>query len=511
VNTPTHTTPVQSSDSSGWALSALARHLEGAELSHGDDRSLADPIVFDLSHDSRRVGPGWLFCAARGQRSDGHDFAAHALASGASALLVERFLDLPAPQLRVPSVRHALGPAAAFLHGWPSRRLDVIGVTGTNGKTTTTYLLEAALAGGGRRTGLIGTVETRVGERRERSAFTTPEAPDLQRTLADMARAGVENVAIEVSSHALDQHRVDETWFEVAVFMNLAPEHLDYHGTIEQYYASKALLLDSVRCGQALVCVDDEWGRRLASQAEVPVLSFGSSGPADITVELVKSGLDGTTVLLGGAEPDVEVSAPVIGKCNAANVAAAYLAATASGVGRSEAVHALSTAPSVPGRFELVEAGQDFLVVVDYAHTSAALRDRIETARELRAPGAAVHVVVGARGGRDREKRQDIGRAASLADEVVLTTDSPGREDPMVIIAELRLGLTQGASAGVLVEEDRRAAIGGAIARARPGDVVLVVGRGHETEYVVDDRRIELDDRQVAREALANLRPKRRA
>jgi UDP-N-acetylmuramoyl-L-alanyl-D-glutamate--2,6-diaminopimelate ligase len=381
----------------------------------------------------------------------------------------------------------------------------VIGVTGTNGKTTTTYLIEAGLAGTGRRTGLIGTVETGAGGHRKRSVFTTPEAPDLQRGLAEMAREGVETVALEVSSHALDQHRVDETWFEICVFMNLAPEHLDYHGTIEQYYASKALLFDPVRCGRALICVDDEWGRRLASQAKVPVLTFGCSGPADVTIELVKSGLDGTTVRLGGTEPNVEVSGSVVGPCNAANLAAAYLAVAASGVGRAEAVEALAEAPSVPGRFELIEAGQSFLVVIDYAHTPAALRERIETARQLQSPGARVHVVVGARGGRDRLKRQDIGRAASLADEVVLTTDSPGREDPQEIIAQVRLGLTQGAMAGVFVEKDRRAAIGRAIARARPGDVVLIVGRGHETEYIVDDRRIEMDDREVARDALADL------
>ena len=495
----------QRSGTAGVPLSAIARRLEEAELLVPDGRPDVDPTVFDLSHDSHRVGPGWLFCAARGHRSDGHEFAPDALRAGASAMLVERYLDLPVPQLRVPSVRNALGRVAAFLHGSPSRDLEVIGVTGTNGKTTTTYLLEAALSGGGRRTGVIGTVETRVGLRRVRSEFTTPEAPDLQRELAGMVRDGVENVAMEVSSHALDQHRVDETWFGTAVFMNLSPEHLDYHGTIEQYYASKASLFEPARCGRALVCVDDEWGRRLASQVRVPVVTFGSSGSPDVTVELVKSGLEGTTVRLGGTEPDVEVSAPVVGPCNAANLAAAYLAATASGVGRAEALDALAGAPRVPGRFELVDSGQEFLVVVDYAHTPEALRERIETARELRGPDAFVHLVVGARGGRDRVKRQHIGRAAALADKVVLTTDSPGGEDPRAIITEIRLGMTESDMAGVVVEEDRRAAIHHAIEGARAGDVVLVVGRGHETEYVVGDRHIELDDRQAAREALARI------
>ncbi|HZD66834.1 MAG TPA: UDP-N-acetylmuramoyl-L-alanyl-D-glutamate--2,6-diaminopimelate ligase, partial [Acidimicrobiales bacterium] len=391
-------------------LSTLAGEVGGAEV-HGE------ALVEGVTEDSHAVVPGMLFCAVRGARVDGHTCAERAVERGAAALLVERWLDLDVPQLRVPNTRAALGPVAAAVYGRPSAALRTVGVTGTNGKTTVTWALAEAFAAAGWAPGLIGTIETRVVDRRQRAALTTPQPSELQATLATMAAEGVEALAMEVSSQALDQCRVDGICFDVAVFLGMAPEHLDYHGTMAHYYASKAALFDPARATLGVVRVDDEWGRRLAHQAAIPVTTFGTSPEAQVRVEEVSTGLWGTRCRLrGGPDGTVELASPLIGAYNATNLAATYLAARLLGVGRDEAVAGIGACEPVPGRFQPVDRGQPFLVVVDFAHTPDAMAVAVDTARSLVAPGGRVHVVFGCAGERDRLKRPTMGRAAARAD-----------------------------------------------------------------------------------------------
>jgi UDP-N-acetylmuramoyl-L-alanyl-D-glutamate--2,6-diaminopimelate ligase len=479
-------------------LSDLARLVPGSEL-------VSDCEVADLTHDSRQAGPGSIFCALRGRR-DGHLFASEAISRGASGIVVDRAISVDAPTLRVPSVRHAIGRLASAVNHDPSSQIPVVGITGTNGKTTSAHLLYAILTAAGRSSALIGTIETRTGSRRTPAMLTTPQAPDLQRLLAEAVTDGAKAAVMEVSSHGLDQHRVDGTLFEVAVFLNLTPEHLDYHGTVEQYYASKALLFEPDLARRAVVCVDDEWGQRLAHQVRVPVLTFGQNpqrdGTCDVQVQLLYSGLTGTAIRLFGAGIDTELEAPVIGDCNVANVAASYLCALELGIDPETARRGLAVAPPVPGRFELVEEGQPFLVVVDYAHTPDALLERLREVRRMLGPGGRVRLVVGARGGRDRLKRQDLGRAAARADEVYLTTDSAGTEAAERIIDEIRLGILSAPPDHLVVEPDRRTAIELAVDASRPGDVLLITGRGHEVSQLAGDTIVPLDDREAARAAV---------
>lgn len=463
---------------------------------------VGDAVVTGITEDSREVRPGWLFVARRGGHIDGHRFLLDAVRHGAGALVVERPTSLGVPQLVVPNTTAAVGPLAARFYGFPSRLLTVVGVTGTNGKTTTCELLRACLQATGRPAGQIGTIANRMGNHSEPASMTTPAPTELQKHLWRMVQAGVGAVAMEVSSHALDQHRVDGIEFDLAVFTNLDTEHLDYHGTMEQYWASKALLFEPGRCRRGLVCVDSPWGVRLAHQARVPVTTFGSGPGADVRYHVTGRGLDGSTVQLQGPEGTVTIPSQMVGTVNGPNVAGAYLAARALGVEPDLAVDALAACPPPPGRFQLVDDGQPFLVVVDYAHTPDALASLIGTGRDCAGHGGQVRVVVGARGGRDRLKRPRTGAVAASAGWVVLTADSPGAEDPWSIIEQLRLGTMEVPDATVFVEPDRRRAIAMAIEAARPGDVVLIVGRGHEQTQHVQGATIPLDDRQVAHAAL---------
>ena len=460
-----------------------------------------DAVVRSLAHDSRRVLAGSLFFALRGRRSDGHDHAGAAVAAGAAALVVERVLDLPVPQLVVRSVRAAMGPLAAAFYGHPSRHMAVVGVTGTNGKTTVCTVLRQALDAGGAPAGQVGTIGSRFGDRSIPTDLTTPQAPDVQWTLWQMRRAGVRAVAMEASSHGLDQRRLDGTAFDIGIFTNLTREHLDYHGTMERYLDAKALLFDPTRCRLAIVGVDDDWGRRLAARVRIPVVTFGRCSDADLRFEVCERGLDGITVSTSGPEGGAVLKSRLVGAVNGANVAAAYLAARRLGLDEGAAAAGIEGGAPPPGRFELVDAGQPFLVVVDYAHTPDALAALIGTARRLAA--GRVTVVVGARGGRDAGKRRLTGRVAARADRVVLTTDSPGDEPGEAIIDALRSGVLEaGAGRKVVVEQDRRRAIGWAAASAGPGDVVLVVGRGHEQVQHVGEATIPFDDRVAAHDAL---------
>jgi UDP-N-acetylmuramoyl-L-alanyl-D-glutamate--2,6-diaminopimelate ligase len=440
--------------------------------------------ITGVTHDSRAVAPGTLFCCVPGEHVDGHDFARAAVARGAGALLAERPVDAPAPQVVVRSTRAAMGPVASTFHGHPSRHMDVVGVTGTNGKTTTTYLVQAALAADDRPTGVIGTLS---------GARTTPEAPDLQAQLAELRADGQRAVAMEVSSHALAQHRVDGTWFSVAVFTNLTRDHLDFHHSMEEYFDAKARLFDPAFTTRAVIDVDDEHGRALRDRVggRVHVTSYALSDAEGLEV-----GASESRFTWRGAP----VRLPIGGRFNVRNALAAATASSLLGVAPETIARGLSSVAGVAGRFEPVDEGQPFRVVVDYAHTPDALVHVLSAAREV--ADGRVLLVFGAGGDRDRTKRPEMGDVATrLADAVWLTSDNPRRESPLAIIAEVQSG-ARPAGASLTVEPDRATAIAAAIDAAAPGDVVVIAGKGHEKTQTTGETVVPFDDRDVAAAAL---------
>jgi UDP-N-acetylmuramoyl-L-alanyl-D-glutamate--2,6-diaminopimelate ligase len=477
-------------------LADLLVDLPRAEV-RGDPRT---PVA-DVTYRSDRAGPGSLFFCVPGTARDGHAFAAQAVARGASALVVERWLEVDATQALVPSVREAMGPVAAAFFGRPAERMAVVGVTGTNGKTTTTYLLESIFREVGMTPGLIGTTGARIAGRPVPFDRTTPEAPDLHRLLRAMADRGVSAVAMEASSHGLHQHRVGGIRFACAVFTNLSQDHLDYHGTMEAYFAAKARLFTPGMTERAAVNVDDPQGRRLL-RSDVPVVTYGMGPEADLRAEEVETSAAGIAFRAGG----VEVRSPLRGLFNVYNCLAALAAARALGLDREAAARGIAAVGGVPGRVEPVEEGQPFLVLVDYAHTPDGIENVLRAARPLVGEDGRLLVVFGAGGDRDRTKRPLMGRAAtSLADLTVITSDNPRSEDPLAIIAQIEAGAREGGGA-YEVEPDRRAAIRLAFSRAGEGDVVVIAGKGHETGQEVGGRVIPFDDRVVAREELRALR-----
>ena len=435
--------------------------------------------VRDLAFDARAVVPGALFFAVPGERADGHDFAPEAVERGAVALVVEHKLDLLVPQIVVRDSRAAMAPAADVFFGEPTRELEVVGVTGTSGKTTTSFLLFAILAAAGRRPGLLGTVEARVGGERRGVVRTTPEAIDLQRTFREMLDAGDRSCAMEASSHASVLHRLDRVRFAVLVFTNLSQDHLDFHGDMESYFEAKRRLFVAEPPPVAVLNVGDEYGRRLAQEL-----------PEAITFSAPDAGaLDGVKLGLRG-------------RFNVENALGALFAARALGIDDDAIRRGLESVRGVPGRFESVEAGQPFHVIVDYAHKPGALENVLVAARDLAAAGNRVICVIGAGGDRDRVKRPIMGRLASqLADVTIVTSDNPRSEDPEAIAAEI----VAGADGEVELELDRAAAIARAIELAEPGDVVLVAGKGAEPGQKLADRTVPFDDREAAKEALKAL------
>ncbi len=461
-------------------------------------------VVRRLSHDSRDVRGGDLFFALPGTHHDGHRFLDDAHRRGAVAAVVDHFVDLPVAQVLVPSVRRAIGPMAAAFYRHPADRMGMVGVTGTNGKTTVCSILRQCLEVAVVRAGQIGTVGSFFGTRALPATLTTPEATDLQRTLSQMAAGGTQVVAMEASSHGLDQHRVDGITFDIGVFTNLSREHLDHHGSMEGYFAAKASLLESHRCRFAVIGTDDEWGRRLAGTVAIPSRTVGRHRCSDVMITGVEDrGLGGIDVHLDGAFGPMRLRSPLIGAFNASNVATAYTAARHLGLDHEAAATGIAGAGPAPGRFELVDGGQPFLVVVDYAHTPDALGVALEAVRALATPlTGRVSLVLGARGGRDRGKRPLTGAvAATGADRVVLTADNPGDEPVSSTISDLWDGIPASDRERVAVLPDRRGAIEHAISHASPGDVVLVVGRGHETTFRIGADVVALDDRAVAGEA----------
>ena len=476
----------------------LAELIEGIEAE--ECSGPADMEICGLAYDSGRVGEGTLFFCVPGQTRDGHDFAQAAVEAGAAALVVERPLGLAATEVRVADARAAMAPLAARFWGDPTAELGVAGVTGTNGKTTTAFLLRDILEAGGRRCGLLGTVKQIVGGAEEEVVRTTPEAIDLQGTFRRMLDAGDRACVMEVSSHALALHRADAIHFEVAVFTNLSQDHLDFHADMEDYFAAKRLLFKAGPAA-AVVNVDDPYGKRLAS--EVDCLTFSSEGvDADFRALGVELTAFGATFEVEGPGGSVEVRTHLPGAFNVSNSLAALAAAHTLGVGAETAAAALADAAGVPGRFEALAEGQPFSVLVDYAHTPEALENVLRAARPL-TEGRLISVF-GAGGDRDREKRPRMGAiAAELSDLAIVTSDNPRSEDPDAIIAEIVAGI---AGEDVRVEVDRRAAIGLALREAGPGDTVLIAGKGHEQGQEFEDgHKIPFDDREVAREQLRSL------
>jgi UDP-N-acetylmuramoyl-L-alanyl-D-glutamate--2,6-diaminopimelate ligase len=459
----------------------------------------AAPVeILDLAYDARDVEPGTLFFCVPGSRADGHDFAPQAVEAGAVALVVERPLELPVPQLVVESARAAMPIAADELFGRPTAALEVAGVTGTNGKTTTAFLLYAILAAAGRRPGLLGTIESRVGGERRPAVRTTPEAIDLQRAFREMLDAGDRSAAVEATSHGSALGRLERVRFSALVFTNLTQDHLDFHGTLEQYYDAKRRLFTEAR-PPAAVNVGDEHGRRLAEElrGQQPLVTFGFADDAELRPDDLELGPRGARFQAGG----IDLETRLRGRFNVENVLGAVAAARLLGVDDDAIAYGVRELRGVPGRFEAVDAGQPFAVLVDYAHTPDSLENVLRTARDL-AQGRLI-CVFGCGGDRDRGKRPLMGRIASeLADVAIVTSDNPRSEEPAAIIGEILTGIEGEAE----VEPDRRAAIALAIESAQDGDVVVIAGKGHEQGQQFADRTIPFDDRDVAREALLGAR-----
>ncbi len=465
---------------------------------------VGDPRVpiAGIAYRSAEVRPGWLFFSVPGATVDGHAFAPDAAGAGAVAVVAERRLELPdgVIQVLVPSVREAMGPIAAAFYRHPAEAMTVVGITGTNGKTTTTYLLEQVFREAGMAPGVIGTTGVRVDGRPEPFDRTTPEAPDLHRLLAGMRDGGIGAVAMEVSSHGLDQHRVGGMRFDCAVFTNLSQDHLDYHGTLEAYLRAKAMLFTPAMAARAAVNHDSPEGRSLIRD-DLPTVTYGLGAGADLRATDVTLSAEGLSFRVDG----LEVSSRLRGAFNGHNCLAALAAARQVGIDDNAAIRGIGAVSGVPGRMEPIEAGQPFQVVVDYAHTPDSLDNVLRAARPL-AEGNRVIAVFGCGGDRDRGKRPLMGEAATrLADLTVITSDNPRSEPPEDVIAEIVPGAERGGGP-FEVEPDRREAIRRAIRAAGPGDVVVIAGKGHETGQEFATRTIPFDDRVVARQELDALR-----
>jgi UDP-N-acetylmuramoyl-L-alanyl-D-glutamate--2,6-diaminopimelate ligase len=447
-------------------------------------RGDASVRIGGVEYDSRRVGPGSLFCCLRGSAADGHAFAEGARAAGAAALLVDHPLGVDLPQVVVTDTRIAMGHLASAFHGHPSRSLMLVGVTGTNGKTTTTSLVAGVLEAAGVRTGVIGTLTGK---------HTTPESPDLQALLAGFRDEGCAAVAMEVSSHALALHRVAGCHFRLAVFTNLGRDHLDLHGTVERYFAAKAMLFEPGLTERGIANIDDPHGRLLVDAAPIPMRGFSSDELLDLEVSPTEHAYTwrGQRVRVG-----------IGGAFNAMNSLAAATACAELGLTVESIAAGLAAAGAVPGRFEAVHAGQPFDVIVDYAHTPDGLREALRAARAALSGGRLI-AVFGCGGDRDREKRPEMGEvAATLADAVVVTSDNPRSEDPLEIINAILEGVPADYRDRVVTEPDRRRAFAHAFGAALPGDVVVIAGKGHETTQTIGREVVPFDDRAVARELL---------
>ena len=463
--------------------------------------------IAGLDYDSRRVEPGYLFFAFAGAHVDGRGFARQAIEKGAVAVASE----LPQPDgwagpwIEVEHGRKALAMAARRFYGAPDERIAITAITGTNGKTTTSYLLDSILRAAGKTTALVGTIEYHIAARRQTAVNTTPDSLETYRILTELEQAKGTHAIMEVSSHALALGRVWGVRFDTAVFTNLTRDHLDFHRTMEEYFAAKSLLFEGQPAPPraAVINSDDPYGRQLRPAPGVRTLRYGLESSPEVTACGVESSFSGLRFELGAPGVRFQLESPLVGRPNLYNILAACSAALVQDIDIQSIAQGIADCKGVPGRFEGVEAGQPFLVVVDYAHTDDALRNVIRVARQM--TDKRVITLFGCGGDRDRAKRPLMGMAAAeLSDFVVLTSDNPRSEDPLDIINDALVGLRR-FDTPHSVEPDRAKAIGIAIAEAKAGDVVILAGKGHETYQVLKDRTIDFDDREVARRVLAGL------
>ena len=484
----------------------LAKELN-AEISGG-----GSVIVTDVTHDSRQAHTGTLFVAIRGLTVDGHRFIDDVMRRGATGVISEYEADaeFSGVWLRVKNARESLAKAAAVTNGNPSHELELVGVTGTNGKTTTTYLTFALAEAAGKKAAMLTTVEYRIGDESEAAVRTTPEASDTNRFLRRAVDSGCTVAAMEASSQAIDLHRCDWLKFKVAIFTNLTQDHLDYHGTMEAYFDAKKKLFDGrigEKPGSCVINIDDQWGRRLVEELQSAgqrVVTCSQESDADLVAKDINVSLiTGTSFTLKTPKGERQITSPLVGKPHVYNMLSATAAALELGLELDSIVAGLSRCVGAPGRFERVADVGDFAVVVDYAHTDDALLNTLRTARDL--TDGKIITVFGCGGDRDRSKRRPMGIAAGEnSDTVIITSDNPRTEDPLKIIEEVEVGVKETGCEYSIVS-DRRNAIYRAIASARSGDVVIIAGKGHETYQIVGNEKFHFDDREVAREAIGKL------
>ncbi|NNE98971.1 MAG: UDP-N-acetylmuramoyl-L-alanyl-D-glutamate--2,6-diaminopimelate ligase [Pyrinomonadaceae bacterium] len=487
-----------------------AQHV--AEELNGELFGEKEISISDVTHDSRQAKKGTLFVAIRGLTMDGHRFVEDVMRRNAAGVISE--LDPPEDfegvWLQVPDARLALAKAAAVIHGDPSNELKLVGITGTNGKTTTTYLILALAEANNEKSAMLTTVEYRIGSESQPAVRTTPEASDTQRFLREAVKKGCEMAVMETSSQAIHLRRCDWLNFKVAVFTNLSRDHLDYHHTMENYFDAKKELFDG-RLGttpdSSVINVDDEWGQKLAAELKEQsqrVVTFAQNTSADLTAEEIEVSLiKGTSFLLKTPEGDCRITSPLVGKPHVYNMLSATAAALELGYDLERIQKGLESCVGAPGRFERVTHDGDFAVVVDYAHSDDALFNTLKTAREL--TEGRIITVFGCGGDRDKTKRRPMGEiAGEYSDLIVITSDNPRTEDPLEIISEIESGLKETGSPYLTIS-DRREAIHQAVSRARTGDVVIIAGKGHETYQIIGGDKFHFDDREIAKEALENL------
>jgi len=486
-------------------LSALANEIKAIGAT-----GQVDIEALDVTHDSRACEPGSVFVAIRGAKTDAHRFIPQAVERGAVAVISE----LPAGHQTVPAwiqvvdARAALAQAAAAVHGYPSRRLRLVGITGTNGKTTTAHLIDSVIRATEGMSAMFGTITHRIGNEAAAALNTTPEASDIQRMLSRAVDAGCRSAVMEVSSHAIELHRADALSFAVAVFTNLTRDHLDYHGSMDNYFEAKAKLFDGrlgSQPGASVINVDDEYGRRLFRSARGDRITYGFGDRTDVGTDDFKLGPRGLTFTASTPKGRLEVRSALVGRPHVYNILAAIATGLALGASLDQIATGIAECSTVPGRFEQVLLDGwpqfPFAVIVDYAHTDDALRNVLQTAREVAGSGRVI-TVFGCGGDRDRTKRAPMGElAGSLSDVAIVTSDNPRTEDPDAIIRDIETGL-QRVSRPYIKLTDRREAIFHAIGEAREGDVVLIAGKGHETYQIIGERRLHFDDHEVAREAM---------
>lgn len=468
---------------------------------------LENPEITDIVNDHRKVKPGALFVCIKGHTLDGHDFAKEAAENGAAAILSERDMSQSLPLIVVNDTKHAMAVLADAFCGHPTGNLHLVGITGTNGKTTTSFMIEEIFRDAGRKTGLIGTISMKIGDRIIETKNTTPDTIVLQKTFASMVSEGVGAAVMEVSSHALVQGRVDGCDFDVAVFTNLSQDHLDYHETMEEYQKAKGLLFTKLgntytKPKFAVINADDPAGKQYIADTSAHVVTYGIDQRADFTAKNIVMEGNGTSFTLVSPEGKTDISLKLMGKFSVYNTLAAIAAAYVSKVPLESIVRSVEGVKGVPGRFEGVDEGQDFSIIVDYAHTPDSLENVLKTIREF--AKRRIFAVVGCGGDRDRTKRPLMAEAAcTYATDPIFTSDNPRSEDPLAILKDMEKGV-EGKQYQVI--PDRKNAITAAISAAQEGDVVLIAGKGHETYQIIGDQVFDFDDRLVASNAIKELR-----